>query len=101
MLAGAIPDALVVPAAAVLTGAAGATSVMVVGADGRAHQRAVQVGIRQDGEVQIAKGLSGGETVITTGAYGLPDNTRVQVEASAGSPVRRAEDQNMPGRKPD
>jgi HlyD family secretion protein len=101
MLAGAIPDALVVPAAAVLTGADGSTSVMVVGADGRAHQKPVQVGIRQDGEVEIAKGLSGGETVITTGAYGLPDNTRVQVEASAGSPVRRAEGQDTPGRKPD
>ena len=77
------------------------TSVMVVGADGRAHQRAVQVGIRQDGEVQIAKGLSGGETVVAPGAYGLPDNPRVQVEASPGSPVRRAGDQDVPGRKPD
>src|SRR5574340_483787 len=94
MQAGAIPDAVVVPAAALLTGADGSTSVMVVGADGRAHQKPVQVGVRQDGDVQIAKGLSGGETVITTGAYGLPDNTRVQVEASAGTPARRAKGQD-------
>ena len=79
MVAQHVAGAVVVPAAALLT-SEGATSVMVVGADGRAHQRSVQVGIRQDNEVQITAGLQPGERVVTTGAYGLPDNTRIKVE---------------------
>jgi len=74
-----VPGAVVVPAAALLS-SEGTTSVMVVGADGRAHQRSVQAGIRHDSEVQITAGLQAGERVVTTGAYGLPDNTRVKVE---------------------
>ncbi|HUK87103.1 MAG TPA: efflux RND transporter periplasmic adaptor subunit [Terriglobales bacterium] len=74
-----VAGAVVVPAAALLS-SEGATSVMVVSADGRAHQRSVQAGIRHDSEVQITAGLQAGERVVTTGAYGLPDNTRVKVE---------------------
>jgi multidrug efflux pump subunit AcrA (membrane-fusion protein) len=79
-----VNEAVVVPASSLLT-TEGATSVMVVGADGRAHQRSVQVGIRQESEVQIASGLQPGEQVVTTGAYGLPDKTRVKVEASGNA----------------
>jgi HlyD family secretion protein len=79
-----VAGAVVVPAAALLT-AEGATSVMVVGADGRAHQRSVQAGIRHDNEVQITAGLQPGERVVTTGAYGLPDNTRIRVEESGNA----------------
>ncbi len=46
--------------------------------DGHAHQVSVESGIRQGDRVQITKGLSGGETVIVNGAYGLPDNTQVK-----------------------
>ena len=51
---------------------------MIVSQD-RAHQVAVETGIRQGDRVQITKGLSGGETVIVNGAYGLPDNTQVKL----------------------
>ena len=81
MIAAKVPDALVIPASALLTNA-GKPFVMVVGADGRAHQQAVETGVRQPNEVQITRGLSAGQQVVTTGAYGLPDNTRVQVAAS-------------------
>jgi multidrug efflux pump subunit AcrA (membrane-fusion protein) len=53
---------------------------MVIGNDGRAHQREVKAGVRQDNAVQIISGLSAGERVVTVGAYGLPDNTRVQAK---------------------
>jgi HlyD family secretion protein len=76
---GALRDAVVVPASALLNGADGKTEVMTVGSDGRAHETEVQVGVRQDSEVQIVAGLQPGQQVITTGAYGLPDNTQVQV----------------------
>jgi multidrug efflux pump subunit AcrA (membrane-fusion protein) len=80
------PQAIVVPASAVLTAEEGETSVMVMGSDQRAHQRAVKLGIRNGDLVQIATGLKAGEQVITAGAYGLPDNTKVRVETGAAPP---------------
>ncbi len=79
MVARTVPDAVVIPPAALLSGEGGATSVMLIGADGKAHKQDVEVGIRQADAVQITKGLKPGERVVTTGAYGLPDNTKVRV----------------------
>jgi len=81
MLAQTIADALVIPAVAVLTAQDGSTSVMIVGSDGRAHQKSVRVGVRQGDQVQIADGLHPGDQVVASGAYGLPDNTKVKLEA--------------------
>jgi HlyD family secretion protein len=81
MVAQVVADALVVPAAAVLTGADGATTVMLIGSDQHAHQQAVKVGIRQNDEVQIVEGLKEGQKVVTEGAYGLPDNAKVSIES--------------------
>lgn len=82
IVAAKVPDALVVPSSALLTSDS-STSVMVVGSDGHAHQRTVVEGIRQGDRVQIQKGVSPGELVVSSGAYGLPDGTRVAVSASA------------------
>jgi len=79
-------DAVVVRAAALLKTPEGETTVMVVGNDGLAHQVSVETGIRQGDRLQITKGLSGGEKVITTGAYGLPDKTKVKL-AEATLPI--------------
>jgi HlyD family secretion protein len=89
MVAQTIPDALVIPAAALLTGQDGATSVMVVGADNRAHQKPVSVGIRQGDQVQITEGLQAGDHVVASGAYGLPDNTQVTVAAQTEKPTEK------------
>jgi multidrug efflux pump subunit AcrA (membrane-fusion protein) len=78
-----IADATVIPSAALLTNESGAHSVMVVGKDGKAHARSVETGILQDDRVQITRGLRPGETVVTTGAYGLPDGTAVRVQAQS------------------
>jgi multidrug efflux pump subunit AcrA (membrane-fusion protein) len=75
-----VNDALVVPAAAILTGADGATTAMVVGPDQKAHQTAIKTGIRQEDNVQIVEGLKEGQSVVVAGAYGLPDNTKITVE---------------------
>jgi HlyD family secretion protein len=80
MVAQSVPDALVLPAAAVLTGADGATTVMVIGADSHAHQTPIKVGIRQEDNIQILDGLKEGQSVVVEGAYGLPDNSKVSVE---------------------
>jgi HlyD family secretion protein len=86
MLAKAVPDALVIPASALLTAADGSTAVMVASPDGRAHQKPVRVGIRQGDQVQVTDGLQAGNQVVSVGAYGLPDNTKIKVEASSAKP---------------
>ncbi|MDD5544128.1 MAG: efflux RND transporter periplasmic adaptor subunit [Acidobacteriia bacterium] len=82
----ALSDALVVPASALLVkpaDAGGGEFVMVVGSDGRAHERTVRSGIRNGDQVQIVSGLKAGEQIISTGNYGLPDNTKIQMEKAA------------------
>jgi HlyD family secretion protein len=82
MLARSVPDALVIPAAAVLTAPDGSNYVMVAGSDNKAHQKTVKTGIRQGDQVQILEDLAEGDRVITSGAYGLPDNTKIRIEAA-------------------
>lgn len=72
-----------VPASAILTAQDGSKSVMVVGADGEAHRKPVTVGITDAEDVQITGGLAPGDLVVTGGAYGLEDGTKVKVGAAA------------------
>jgi HlyD family secretion protein len=78
VVAQAIMDAVVAPATSVLTADDGTTSVMVVGANDTAHQTTVETGVRQGDEIQIISGLKPGEKIVTVGAYGLPDGTKVK-----------------------
>jgi HlyD family secretion protein len=82
MLARAVQNSLVIPAAAVLTSPDGSNYVMVAGSDNKAHQKTLKTGIKQGDQVQVVEGLAEGERVITSGAYGLPDNTKIRIEAS-------------------
>lgn len=77
-----VENALLVPASALLNQPEGGAAVMLVGADNRARLQAVQVGIQRGDEVQITSGLQVGQQVITSGGYGLPDNTQVKIENS-------------------
>jgi HlyD family secretion protein len=74
-----IPDALVVPASALLPSDEGGEKVMVAGTDGLAHERAIKAGIRSGDDVQIVSGISAGERVITQGGLGLDDKAKIQV----------------------
>jgi HlyD family secretion protein len=74
-----VTQAIKVPLSAVLTDPDGSKSVMTVGADGTAHKRAVQLGINDGKDVEVTHGISGSETVIITGAYGLDEGTKVQI----------------------
>jgi HlyD family secretion protein len=76
-------DAIVVPAAAVFQSEEAGSYVMVAGSDGKAHQKKVQMGIRNRDSVQILSGINSGDPVITVGGYGLPDGTAVKVENPA------------------
>jgi RND family efflux transporter MFP subunit len=77
MVARTVPNALAIPAVALLTAEDGATTVMVAGSDGHAHQRPVKAGIREGDRVQIVDGLEPGDRVVASGAYGLPDNSKI------------------------
>jgi len=80
MVAQTVPNALVVPASAVLTASDGSTTAMVVGPDGIAHQTKIKSGIKQNDEVQIVEGLKDGDKVVVSGAYGLPDKSKVRAQ---------------------
>ena len=68
-----------------MSASGGATSVMVIGSDNHAHLQTVETGVHSESEVQIKSGVQPGQRVITSGAYGLADNTQVKVETPAES----------------
>ncbi len=84
----ALPNTLAVPASAVQPGPDGTTVVMLLGEDGRAHQTPVHTGVKQEDDIQILDGVKAGDKVILSGAYGLPDKTKVKVEAASASTAK-------------
>jgi HlyD family secretion protein len=75
-----VKDALVIPAAALLNAKGDVAQVMVVDSQNQASSRDVKTGIATGQQVQIVSGLKPGEIVVTQGAYGLPDKTKVKIE---------------------
>jgi HlyD family secretion protein len=96
MTAKTVKDALVVPASAVFKNADGADYVLLAGSDEKAHQKTVQVGIRNADLAQILNGISAGDPVITTGGYALPDGTQVKIE-KPGADEKAAADKGDKG----
>jgi HlyD family secretion protein len=82
ILAQTIPDAIVIPPAALLPSDEGGVQVLVAGADSIAHVAEVEVGARQDDKVQILKGLEPGQKVITGGGLGLDDGAKIRIVAA-------------------
>jgi multidrug efflux pump subunit AcrA (membrane-fusion protein) len=75
-----VKAALVVPSAALLNAKGDAAQVMVVDSQNQASSRDVKTGIQTGQQVQIVSGLRPGEVVVSEGAYGLPDKTKVKIE---------------------
>jgi HlyD family secretion protein len=67
-----------IPHTAVLTAQDGSTAVLVIGADGTAHRKAVKLGVSDGEDVQVLSGLAPSDRVITVGAFGLDDGTKVK-----------------------
>src|SRR5205807_7817413 len=80
MTAKMVKDALVVPTPAIYKNSEGADYVLLVGSDGHAHVKTVQVGVRNAEFAQIVSGVTAGDQVINSGGYGLPDNTQIKIE---------------------
>jgi HlyD family secretion protein len=73
-------NVLLIPAEAVQTASDGVTkSVMIITPEGAASKRAVTLGIQTAESVQVLAGLTSADTVITTGAYGLDEGTKVKI----------------------
>ena len=79
-----VAQAMKVPDSAILTAADGTKSVMVIGNDGAAQHKPVKLGIDDGTDVQITSGLTPTDMVITAGAYGLDEGTKVKVGAAGG-----------------
>jgi multidrug efflux pump subunit AcrA (membrane-fusion protein) len=81
-----IANALTVPAEAIQSSPDGSSKfVMVIAPDSTAHKRTVTLGIQNPDAVQILSGITASDMVISTGAYGLDENTRVKIGAATGS----------------
>jgi HlyD family secretion protein len=77
-----VKDAIVVPAGSVFKSPEGAEYVLIAGSDKKAHQTNVKVGIRNKEAAEIQSGLKENDSVITAGGYGLPDGTKITIEAT-------------------
>lgn len=90
IVAATIPNAIVIPAVALLPSDEGGVQVMVVGPDLVAHEKQIDVGAREPEKVQIVKGLDAGERVITGGGIGLEDGAKVRI---AAAPATKEDDE--------
>jgi membrane fusion protein (multidrug efflux system) len=73
---GVHPNALTVPIQALVPEGDG-FKVFVVDSNGVAHSRSVVVVARSDSLAEIGRGVTAGERVVTAGAYGVEDSTKI------------------------
>ncbi len=83
IVAETLRDVLTVPLEALLTSSEGKTVVKTVDKDMVAHEKKVEVGVRNEGCAQILSGVSTGEKVVTVGGVGLEDKARVVIATAS------------------
>lgn len=72
-------DCLAVPEESVVTSPTGGSAIMVVEGD-RAFEKEVKAGLREGGLVEVeGEGLREGMAIVTEGAYGLPNETKIKL----------------------
>jgi membrane fusion protein (multidrug efflux system) len=74
--------------------------VFVFGAEGRVERRTVETGVHQAGEVEVVKGLVGGEHVVTRGHQELIDGALVAARNPDGSAVTPQLAEGRPAAEP-
>jgi membrane fusion protein (multidrug efflux system) len=76
-------NCLAVPGESVVTDESGKSVIALVNGD-EATQMTVQTGLRENGWVEIAAPeIKAGDIVVTVGAYGLPEKTKIHIENSS------------------
>ena len=77
-------NCLAVPSESVVTDESGKSVIALVKGD-EETQLPVQTGLRENGLVEVAAPeIKAGDVVVTVGAYGLPEKTKIRVQNSAG-----------------
>jgi multidrug efflux pump subunit AcrA (membrane-fusion protein) len=77
-------NCLAAPDESVVTDESGKSIIALVKGD-EAMQMPVQTGLRENGWIEItAPELKAGDAVVTVGAYGLPEKTKISVQNSSG-----------------
>jgi HlyD family secretion protein len=98
IVAATLEGATLIPAPAVLPNAEGETIVLIVDDKNVAHEKVVQIGVREPEMVQIVAGVEVGERVVTQGGLGLEDKTKVRImkpgEKAAGEKDEADEEKN-------
>jgi HlyD family secretion protein len=74
-----IKNALAVPSNVVYKNAEGAYYVLVAGTDKKAHQKLVQLGVRNADLTQIISGINAGDSIVVSGGYAVPDGTAIEI----------------------
>src|ERR1700729_1835546 len=95
MTAKTVKDAIAAPSNAIFKNAEGATYVLVAGTDKKAHQKVVQLGVRNSELTQITSGINAGDPIIVSGGYAIPAGTAMEIEKP---PVddKNSKDQSAP-----
>jgi HlyD family secretion protein len=109
-----IANALTVPADAIQAAPDGTSKfVMVIAPDSTVHKKTVTLGIQTPADVQILSGITASDTVISSGGYGLDENTQVKIgtdpnakpdddeKPSAAKPAADSTDAKAPGKDAD
>jgi RND family efflux transporter MFP subunit len=80
------PAAILVPEQSVALRPAGKVVYQIV--DGKARQRQIEAGVRQDGMVEVLDGIAAGDTIALDGAGFLSDGATVSVQDRAAPAAR-------------
>jgi len=100
IVAATIDGATLIPAAAVLGSNEGGSKVMVVDDKDTAHERKIEIGVKEEDLVQVVAGVQPGERVVTVGGLGLEDKAKVRVlkpgERRPGEEEEKDEDKGEP-----
>jgi multidrug efflux pump subunit AcrA (membrane-fusion protein) len=73
---------LLVPRSALLSAVGDAAGLVMVAVGQRAEQRRVQLGLRNDRDIEVVDGLTDGDVVLVDGQYALPDDATIQPQAA-------------------
>jgi len=98
-----LKDVITIPNEAIVATKSGDPAVMIIGSDGAAKSSPVKTGISDGHDTQILSGINVGDQVVTKGAYGMDDGTKVKVVApgagddddakpAAGEPAGKGDD---------
>jgi len=86
---GTVSQAILIPQAAVVLDPKGGASVLLAGADNKAHKQAITLGQMQGTQWQVLNGLKAGDRVIAEGAMKLKDQG--EIKAAPVKPAPAAE----------